>query len=67
MNCGEMGHTVKRCKEPIAEDGADGADGGVGIGNGGGEVKATGGWDTGDAAPTGDWQTETPAADSGGW
>ena len=71
-----MGHTVKRCKQPIKEEegAAAGAQENLGFGTtdtatGGGG----GGWDNGTGAPGGsahnDWETSTPApvAVGGGW
>ena len=55
-NCEQMGHTVKRCKEPIKED--NGFGGGDDAGFGGGEDAGFGaggdggaGWETPGAAP----------------
>ena len=63
-NCGQMGHTVKRCNEPIKEQTDDWGSGG---GTGGGAV---GGWDNGGDAtqPAGDWDNgKETTQPTGGW
>ena len=60
-----MGHTIKRCKQPIKEDeNAGGADTGAGEAFGdagaGGFDAGTGGFDAGAGTGGGDWNT--PAA-----
>ena len=47
-----MGHTVKRCKKPIAADG--------GFGD-------SGGFDTGPATKTSEWDSGAPAAGGDDW
>lgn len=65
------GHTIKRCKQPIADDNGGGfGGGGYSVGGdfdaGGGDNSAAGGGDdfSSAAAPAGDW---APAATAGGW
>jgi cellular nucleic acid-binding protein len=76
-NCGKMGHTVKRCTEPVAETNGDG------WGNGDGDSgAAAGGWaaaegDAGTAQQSTDWADDAndaaaaaaaaAAANEGGW
>ncbi|KAF2430234.1 hypothetical protein EJ08DRAFT_649798 [Tothia fuscella] len=69
-NCGEMGHTVVRCKKP-ADAGGEGGDGGFGDGGGAAIPATSGGWGNDDATPApsaggGDWGTGGILA-SGGW
>lgn len=80
-NCGEKGHTVKRCKQPIKEQENAGPTGGdaASFGNSGGFDNANGGaggdWnqsgDTGASAGQQDWEKVVPeapaAAAGGGW
>jgi hypothetical protein len=55
-NCGNKGHTVKKCKEPIKEETA----GGGGDWGNNDAAPAQGDWNNEDTKPTGGW------ADSGG-
>jgi hypothetical protein len=73
-NCGEKGHTIKRCKQPIKEQentnpSGDG-DGGFGDAADSGAGAGGGGWDDKPAADSGaggDWETQAaPVAVSGG-
>ena len=59
-----MGHTVKRCKEPIKEDeNAGGPPAGEPFGDAGGFDTGAGGFDSGTGGGSGEW--ETPAATGG--
>ena len=73
LNDTKVGHTIKRCKQPIAADG-DGGDGGFGGSGEGGETTMSGvtapngDWDTAPVAtPTGNWDTAPAAASAGNW
>jgi len=66
-NCGEMGHTVVRCKKPAAS-----GDSGFGGDFGGGDSgkAATGGWEAGGAGETvvaGGWEDAGTTATNGAW
>jgi len=59
-NCGEMGHTIKRCKKEIPEDNDGDKDGGFGLNDSGpgdafAAVESTGGWGTAAVAASGGW------------
>lgn len=79
-NCGEMGHTHKRCKQPLKEElqtggATGGAPAGATGGSGGFETAdagatAGGGWEAADATTSGagqnDWETSSTVAVTAG-
>lgn len=53
-NCGEMGHTVKKCSQPIKQDTYGG--GGGWETNDAAPAQTGASWDNDDTKPTGDWE-----------
>lgn len=69
-NCGNMGHTVKRCPEPAMEQANDYGSGGGGGGWGNDTAQASGDWANAESVTAkGDW-ADAVAGESngaGGW
>ena len=71
-NCGEMGHTIKRCKQPIKEEEKTGGDGGFGDAGASKTDGGSGGWNSGaGAADSGSgqasWESKPAGVIAGGW